>query len=281
MPTTANGLAFEITDLRPAWCRSNPTTPVLFHHGIGANLEIFDAWIPIVAARHPVVRFDMRGFGRSSVPPLDHTWSLDALIDDVLIVATEAFGEQQVHVVGESIGGTIALAAALKAPARFRSVAMSNAAINGGGIKHAPGWRAEITRMGIKRWSDRLVEMRFIPETTPAQIVDWFANTQEKSPEHVVIGLGELLIQTDLSDQLPSLDLPLLLMLPDRSPFVSLSQASRLAELVPHADIAVFPNARHGLPLSHATEAASTLSAFLERVESGRKPVSRSSAPSA
>ena len=48
-------------------------------------------------------------------------------------------------------------------------------------------------------------------------------------------------------------------MMPDRSPYVSLAQANTLAELVPQAQIAVFPGARHGLPLSHGKEAAATL----------------------
>ena len=85
----------------------------------------------------------------------------------------------------------------------------------------------------------------------------------------MVVGLGELLIGTDLTEELPAFKSPLLLMMPDRSPFVSLSQAASLAELVPQVEIAVFPGARHGLPLSHAAEAARTLLAFLQRVESG------------
>jgi pimeloyl-ACP methyl ester carboxylesterase len=168
---------------------------------------------------------------------------------------------------GESIGGTIVLAAALADPSRFASVAMSNAAIAGGRIGYAPGWRAEIARIGMKGWSDRLMAMRFAPDAVPAPALAWFAALQEKSPAHVVIGLGELLIGTDLTDTLAALRSPLLLMMPDRSPFVSLSQAAMLADLVPHAEIAVFPGARHGLPFSHARASAETLLAFLARVE--------------
>ena len=62
-------------------------------------------------------------------------------------------------------------------------------------------------------------------------------------------------------------------MMPDRSPYVSLAQASTLADLVPQAEIAVFPGARHGLPFSHATAAAGVLVDFLARVESGGPPV--------
>jgi pimeloyl-ACP methyl ester carboxylesterase len=270
MPATARGLHYELTDLRPAWQRkAHGTRPVVFHHGVGASLEIFDAWVPIIAAQHPVVRYDMRGFGRSVVPPESHKWTMAELIADLLEVAETAFGKQPLHVMGESIGGTIALAAGLAHPARFASVAMSNAAINGGHIGYAPGWRAEVARMGIDGWSRRLMEMRFVPGAVAPQMLDWFAQVQGRSHAHVVVGLGELLIGTDLRSELPAFKSPLLMMMPDRSPFVSLSQVAALVELVPQTEVAVFPGARHGLPLSHGKEAARTLLGFLERVESG------------
>jgi 3-oxoadipate enol-lactonase len=268
MPRTAGGLHYEVTDLRAPWLQEKRAgRPVVFHHGVGASLDIFVEWLPIVATRHPVARFDMRGFGRSVVPPQSHEWTMPELIADLLEVAETAFGREPVHVMGESIGGTIALAAGLRHASRFASLAMSNAAIKGGQIAHAPGWRAQIAREGIKGWSDRLMEMRFLPGAIAPEAHAWFASVQEKSPVHAAVGLGELLVATDLAADLATLDLPLLLMMPDRSPYVSLAQASTLADLVPHAEIAVFPGARHGLPLSHATAAAGVLVDFLARVE--------------
>jgi 3-oxoadipate enol-lactonase len=280
MPRTARGLHYEVTDLRAAWLQERQSgQPVVFHHGVGANLEIFDEWVPIIAGYHPVVRYDMRGFGQSIVPPETHEWTMNELIADLLEVGETAFGSGPVHVIGESIGGTIALAAGLRHPSRFISVAMSNAAINGGHIGYAPSWRTEIARIGIIGWSKRLMEMRFVPGTVPPEALAWFADVQARSPAHVVVGLGEMLIGTDLTGELPAFRSPLLLMMPDRSPFVSLSQVSALVELVPQTEVAVFPGARHGLPFSHAKEAASTLLAFLERVESGRRPPPRTRQP--
>ena len=210
MPKTARGLHYEVTDLRPAWQRDRRGgRPVVFHHGVGARLEIFDAWMPIIAARHPVARFDMRGFGRSVVPPQAHEWTMDELIADLLEVSETAFGTGPVHVMGESIGGTIALAAGLGHPARFTSVAMSNAAIKGGHIGYAPGWRAELARVGIEGWSKRLMEMRFVPGAVPEEAIAWFGEVQAKSHPHVVVGLGELLIGTDLTSELRHLQVAL------------------------------------------------------------------------
>ena len=128
---------------------------------------------------------------------------------------------------GELIGGTIVLAAALKRPDRFTSVAMSNAAVNGGHIDYAPGWREEVARIGIEGWSRRLMEMRFVPGAVSEDVLTWFAKVQSRSPAHVVIGLGELLIATDLTNELAGFAAPLLLMTPRSKP-VRFSLASRL-----------------------------------------------------
>jgi pimeloyl-ACP methyl ester carboxylesterase len=114
------------------------------------------------------------------------------------------------------------------------------------------------------------MEMRFTPGVVAPEILAWFAEVQARSHAHVVVGLGELLIGSDLTAALPTLKLPLLAMMPDRSPFVSLSQVGTLVDLVPQTEVAVFPGARHGLPLSHGAEAASMPLGFLERVESGQ-----------
>jgi 3-oxoadipate enol-lactonase len=276
MPRSPRGLNYVVNDIRPPWVReASGGRPVIFHHGVGTSLDIFAEWVPIIGARHPIVRFDVRGFGVSAVPPESHVWSVEELIADVLEVVETSFGNEPVHIIGESLGGTVALAAGLEHPDRFLSVAMSNAAIKGGQIGYAPGWRDEIARIGLKGWSDKLMEMRFVLDAVGPEAFAWFAAQQEKSAPHVVIGLGELLVRTDLSEKLAAFNLPLLCMMPDRSPFVSLAQASALTALVPHAEVAVFPGARHGLPFSHAKECAQTLLAFLTRVESGRGPPKR------
>jgi pimeloyl-ACP methyl ester carboxylesterase len=68
---------------------------------------------------------------------------------------------------------------------------------------------------------------------------------------------------------LPKLKVPLMMLMPDRSPFVPARMATELSELVPHAEIAMFPGVRHGLPFSHATECAQRTASFIERAERG------------
>jgi len=101
-------LHYDVVDLATPW--QPPRLPILFHHGIGASAGIWAGWRPALADAHRLVTFDMRGYGRSTVPSADFDWSLDLLVDDLFAVA-DAAGLERFHLVGESIGGTVALAA--------------------------------------------------------------------------------------------------------------------------------------------------------------------------
>lgn len=263
---TSRGLAVSRVDLRPPWARSG--RPVVFHHGIGTNRDIWAGWLPQLAARRPCLRFDLRGYGQSSVPPQDHKWSMDELVDDLMEVAGLGGGEP-VHVIGESLGGTVALAAAIRHPERVASATVCNTAHRGGGIQHVKSWRDEFRRHGVRSWSRTMMERRFVPGALDEAQRSWFEAEQERSPEHVTVGLGEMLAAADLTKELPRIKAPLLVLMPDRSPFVPASMATELIGLVPHAELAVFPGVRHGLPFSHAGECSARAAEFLERVERG------------
>jgi len=104
--SSGHRLHYEVLDTAAPW-HVDPVT-ILFHHGIGAESGIWADWVHALAGRYRLVRFDMRGFGRSEVPEVGFSWSIDLLARDVLAVA-DATQAQHFHFVGESIGGTIGL----------------------------------------------------------------------------------------------------------------------------------------------------------------------------
>src|SRR5919205_2493698 len=107
--TAEGGLHYDVVDQLSPWRK--PRLPILFHHGIGASAAIWAGWYSTLVDDHRLVTFDMRGYGRSHIPGAGFAWSLDRMVEDVFAVA-DAAGLQQFHLVGESIGGTVALAAA-------------------------------------------------------------------------------------------------------------------------------------------------------------------------
>lgn len=278
MPTTKSGLNYVVDDIRPPWRKAQEGAgkPVVFHHGVAANLDMFADWVGIVAARHPIARFDMRGFGQSAIPPKDFAWSIDGLIADIAEVADAAFGVgTPVHLVGESIGGTATLTAALRNPVRVLSATVSNTPIKGAGIDYVRGWQEEVARVGIAGWSAKLMHQRFVPGAISDEKWRWLEAVQVKSPAHAVLGLGVALAEGDFRVGLEKFAQPLLALMPDQSPYVHVSQAAELAQIVKQTELQVFRGARHGLPLSHGMECARLLVDFLDRVERNVAPSRR------
>jgi len=193
MPKTVHGLHYITCDLSTPW--HNEAYPVVFHHGIGTNRNIWGEWIPIIAARYPVICFDMRGFGESVVPPEEHLWSMEELVADLWEVVDRC-DSPRVHLVGESMGGTVMLAAAIDQPDRVASVAISNATFRGNGIGELPKWEEQFSE-GVAVWSNRMMENRFFPEVLSPPARAWFDQEQKKTLPHVAVGLGKVLAEMD------------------------------------------------------------------------------------
>lgn len=262
MPLTPTALHYDIADLRAPW--ETVRAPIVMHHGIGTTADIWCDWLPVLAPHHRVLRFDLRGFGRSHAAWRDGT-TLDELVGDLMLVS-EFAGAPTVHLIGESLGGTVALAAALKHPDRIASVTVSNATHRGTGIGRVRGWREEIARDGFAAWAEHMMPARFRDDAplSPTQRA-WFARTQAASDPAPILALGELLAGLDMSEAVRKLAVPLLILSPDGSPFISAAMAAELQGLVPDAALRVFPGTRHGLPFSHARACAKETLCFLHR----------------
>lgn len=99
--------------------------PVVLIHGLCLSCRMWDAQLDALAERFRVIRYDVRGFGRSSVPekPFRHADDLRALLDYLNVPAA--------HVVGLSMGGRIALHYALLYPRGIRSLVLVDSALDG------------------------------------------------------------------------------------------------------------------------------------------------------
>lgn len=87
----------------------------LLHFGLGDS-RFWDAQFPVFAERYTVVRYDYRGFGKSSMPPGEYTQrgDLAALLDHL--------GIGKVALVGVSMGAGLTIDYALEHPDRVTAL---------------------------------------------------------------------------------------------------------------------------------------------------------------
>jgi pimeloyl-ACP methyl ester carboxylesterase len=259
--TPHGALHYDVVDHTAPW--QPPGDAILFHHGIGAGADLWTGWLPQLADRYRIVVFDMRGCGRSHIPVADFKWSLDLMVEDLFAVA-DAARLARFHLVGESIGGTVALAAVLARPERIATLTVSNGAHLGASIQGVETWRRELDEGGVKGWSDRFMPGRFHDGALSPERLKWFAEQQERWPRASILNALGVLVGTDLTQRLGKINCPTLLLHPDGSPFIPVPVMAELHRLLPNAQLNIFGHSRHGLPYSHASQCSALLRSFLD-----------------
>lgn len=95
---------------------------LLLMHPLGASLEIWDDQVAALSERYELIRFDIRGHGKST-PGSRTELTMEQLARDALAVL-DACGVARGHLCGLSIGGMIAMQTATQWPDRVLKVAL-------------------------------------------------------------------------------------------------------------------------------------------------------------
>jgi pimeloyl-ACP methyl ester carboxylesterase len=99
--------------------------PIVFLHGFATDLHLWDDQVPVLAPKYRVIRYDLRGFGRSaaSAEPYSHAGDLKALLDHL--------GLERVVLVGLSLGGGAAINFAIEHPDAVRGLVLVDSTLGG------------------------------------------------------------------------------------------------------------------------------------------------------
>src|SRR5436305_14051356 len=145
--TASDGLslAYDIDDFTDPWKKA--PTLLLLHAAMGNARRDF-AWVRDLARDWRVVRLDLRGHGRSQVPPAEQMLTLDRLVLDVAELL-DHLGVPQAHIVGNSAGGYLGQQLAMTRPERVRSLCLFGSTP---GLKNsqAPSWIPQIQAKGLR-----------------------------------------------------------------------------------------------------------------------------------
>ncbi|MHA7816506.1 MAG: alpha/beta fold hydrolase [Pseudohaliea sp.] len=175
------GRRITIGDVETNYHDCGTGEPVLLLHGSGPGVSAWANWRLVLEGLAPPFRLlapDFAGFGYSTVAA-DYVFSREAWLAQ-LVGLLDALGLDQVDVVGNSFGGSMALALAIEHPERVRRLVLMGSV--GVPFELTPGLDAvwgytpsldgmrEL--MGIFAWdqsriTDELVELRHAASTRP------------------------------------------------------------------------------------------------------------------
>ena len=145
--------------------------PVLMlSHSLGTDMMMWDDVLPALVRQYRILRYDMRGHGKSSMPPGPYTMA--NLSEDVLALL-DALGVERCFFCGLSLGGMIGMWLGVHAPERMDRMILANAAAR---IGTEETWNQRIERVltvGMEPIADETLQRWFTPqfrETSPARV---------------------------------------------------------------------------------------------------------------
>lgn len=100
--------------------------PLVALHGFTGSVESMEGVARALAARRPIWAVDLVGHGESACPAEPRAYAMEACVDQV-VAALHALGVERADWLGYSMGGRVALSAAVRHPARVERAVLVGA----------------------------------------------------------------------------------------------------------------------------------------------------------
>lgn len=222
---------------------------VLIHAGIADN-TMWDGQVAPFAQRYRVVRFDMRGFGRSEKPPAPYT------VRDDLHSLLQVLGLERATLLGCSMGGSSAIDFALDYPNMVEALILVGAGVSG--YPFEPGdlaarwdeveaaFDAGDIALGTELETRMWVDGPYRPSAAVDPAVRAKAYAMNLRANEMYSEEGEAQpLDPPAVDRLGEIGVPALVMVGDQDVPNVLAQADLLASRIAGARKVVIPNTAH------------------------------------
>lgn len=242
--------------------------PLLFIHGLGSSTHDWIYQGVLFGGYYRVITFDLRGHGQSSKPP--GPYSVPQLAGDAADLLHH-LNQFPAHVVGLSLGASVALQLALDWPELVRSLVL----VNGMPALPLDSWREKrqmlwnyfkrlvlIHGWGMRKMGEQLAAI-LLPEPEQASkrqamIERWAANDKR-----AYLAAMSAMRGWDVTARLPDITCPVQIIHAEYD-YTPLSFKQRYAPHLPNVELAVIPGARHLTPVDKPGEFNRTLLSFLQ-----------------
>lgn len=274
------------------------TETFLFLHGYGSSSYMWRHWLHSFAARGRVLLVDLKGFGEAPKPD-DGRYSPYDLAEAVVDLVRE-HDLRRLTLVGQSLGGGIALLAALdlhrpeskRVDGESKRVDDGSERFDGGSerlkrmvllapaayrqrpppfvwLSHRPRLASAILRLlgprRILRWSMRSV-VHDARSVTEDQVEEYARAWRTREGRRAALTAGRQIIPDDIetrTDLYGTLDVPTLLLWGDDDPVVPLWVAHRLERQLPDARLVVLEKCGHMATDEHPLTSLAVVELFL------------------
>ncbi|HTA51232.1 MAG TPA: alpha/beta hydrolase [Candidatus Acidoferrum sp.] len=256
---------YEGDDFTAPWAARQT---ILIQHGFGRNSQFWRHWVPMLAGDYRVIRRDLRGHGGSGDPGNAYPWSFDELVKD-LAAFCDALDLRDVHLLGESTGGMLAVGYVATHPSRVRSLTLCGTPTTIGPAEQkflALGhdtWQGALTEMGSEGWARTLLSQ---PGTAPRgdeARTQWSIQQFARAKTESLVGYSRVVSTTDVTPLLAEVRVPALVLAPTRSAATPMAEQERIAAAMAQGEIVRIAGEGHEIYIDRPEECVSALRSFL------------------
>jgi len=256
--------------------------PLLLVHGWGATKDGWFVQVSALSKHYKVIIFDNRGAGKSSRP--NYPYTMDMYANDINGLL-EFLKIEKTHLLGESLGGMIALNFILKYPERVNKFILIN---SWPGFPNEQG--PEMYSRGKIAYFEELKKdpLNAFLKSAKASYSREFFKMMQEDPKKKFFGIWSVedLVNIDLAnsatpednfnaanavkghnvtDRLHEIKSETLLICGEKDRIATLSVQKEIHELIPNSIFKVIKDARHGVSKEKAPEVNETIINFLKK----------------
>lgn len=240
--------------------------PIVLGHSFLCSGEMWRAQVPVLAENYRVINPDFRGHGRSS--HLAAPFTLYDAVDDVIAVLDE-LGIERAIWCGLSIGGMVALRAALASPERVAGLILMDTDAGAETLGHTLKYRAmgAIARaVGLRPLLPSVARLMFGATTRrerPALVEEWQARFADIHVPSALLALDALIRRDSLLSRLPEIRVPSLVLVGEEDRSLPVPFSRRLHDRLPESTFRLIPGAGHLAALEQPERVNQALRDFL------------------
>ncbi|KEF31296.1 alpha/beta hydrolase fold protein [Marinobacter nitratireducens] len=238
---------------------------VVFSHGLLMDHTMFAPQVEALRDQYRCITWDERGHGQTAVDEPEPFSYYDSA-DDLAALLTH-LGVESAVLVGMSQGGFLSLRCALTHPDRVRGLVM---------LDSQAGTELEEKIPVYQQLISTFMTQGLTPEigATITQIIlgndysgaeYWKEKWAAMFPANIGNNFQTLAARDDLTERLPEISQPTLVVHGDADIAIPLERAKAMADRIPDAELVVVPGGGHAANLSHPEPVNRALADFLER----------------
>ena len=257
-------------DLDAAWFEAGRGYPLVLVHGLADDHRAWRRSLPDLILHQRVILYDLRGHGETTLGNADS--SLRQLGAD-LIALLDAIGVERAHVAGFSLGGTIAMRAAIDHPERVRGLVLVATSSRVG--RAAADWYRERVEM-VKRHDPNLrstldADTADVYAQSPAELDDGLLIRRQSTadPRGFANACAAMaaLNASPLDPELGRIGAPTLIVASELDRHCPPKAAEIIAAGIKGNRLEVLPGAGHPIPVERPRELARAMFSFLAEVD--------------